>query len=107
MGRQARAVAERVVHDHDFADRVRRLGREALRAGPGTEASDAYFELFATTPGELAGMGVGPKAACTCESATWLTLSTIATPVTHCCQGTGATTTTGGADLSYVDELEQ
>lgn len=95
------------MHDHAFADRVRSLGRDALRDGPGSPAADAYFELFASSPGELAGMGVGPGATCTCESATWLTLSTIATPVTHCCQGTGATTTSGGADLGYVDGLSR
>ncbi|HYZ78123.1 MAG TPA: hypothetical protein VE596_12200 [Gaiellaceae bacterium] len=65
----------------------------------------AYLELFASTPGELAAMAAGDVDACTCDSATWLTLSTIATPVTHCCQGTGATTTTGGVDLDYVDSI--
>jgi hypothetical protein len=105
LGRRARAVTERVYYDEEFAEHVRSLGRDALRAGPGTPAMAEYLELFATTPGELAAMATGDTGACTCDSATWLTLSTIATPVTHCCQGTGATTTTGGVDLGYVDSL--
>jgi hypothetical protein len=105
LGRRARAVTERVYHDHEFAERVRSLGRDALRAGPGSAAMAEYFEVFASTPRELAAMAAGDVAACTCDSATWLTLSTIATPVTHCCQGTTATTTTGGVDLAYVDSI--
>jgi hypothetical protein len=85
-------VATRVVHDPDYADQIRKKGLAALEAGPGSQEFEAYFEEFAASPGALAGMGVaGGAAACTCNSATWTTLSTIVTPVPTCC---GATTTT-------------
>ncbi|HYZ78124.1 MAG TPA: hypothetical protein VE596_12205 [Gaiellaceae bacterium] len=85
-------VATRVVHDPSYAEELKKKGMAALQAGPGSAEMDAYFDEFAATPGALAGMGAtGGAAACTCNSATWVTLSSIVTPVPTCC---GATTTT-------------
>jgi hypothetical protein len=88
------------MHDPHFAEELRALGVRAMRDGPGSDAMREYFDVFATTPGELSGMVVGEQSACTCNSATWLTLSTIVTPVSVCCGGTTTTTTSGGLQLA-------
>ena len=89
-------VATRVVRDEQYADHVRQKGLDALKAGPGTREFAEYFDLFSATPGELAHLGPGPNAlACTCNSTTVTTLSTIATPIPTCCGATVTTTTSG------------
>jgi hypothetical protein len=89
------SVAIRLVHDPEFAKRMKAMALEAIRKGPGTPEFEAYFEEFAATPGGLAGMGLGEEGACLCESTTWTTLSTVMTPVVTCCAATTTTTTSG------------
>ena len=89
-------VAARLVHDPEFAQRMKGMALEAIRQGPGTAEFEAYFDEFAATPGDLAGMGVGPDSACLCDSTTWTTLSTVMTPIVTCCAATTTTTTSGG-----------
>jgi hypothetical protein len=92
------SVATRVVHDPGYAEELRAKGQAALQAGPGSKEMDEYFDEFAATPGDLAGMGAGGDAAnCTCNSNTWITLSTVVTPVPTCCGATTTTTTSGGS----------
>jgi hypothetical protein len=91
------SVATRVVYDQQFAEELRSKGRAALAAGPGSDEMDAYFEEFAANPGDLAGMGTTGAAECTCNSNTWITLSTVVTPIPTCCAATTTTTTSGGS----------
>jgi hypothetical protein len=90
-------VATRVVHDPEFAEQLRAKGQAALKSGPGSQEMDDYFDEFAANPGDLAGMGAEGAAACTCNSNTWTTLSTVVTPVPTCCGATTTTTTSGGS----------
>jgi hypothetical protein len=90
-------VATRVVQDPAYADQIKQKGTAALQAGPGSQEMEAYFDEFAATPGALAGMGTAGAAACTCNSTTWTTLSTLVTPVPTCCGATTTTTTSGRA----------
>jgi hypothetical protein len=88
-------VATRVVHDADFAAQIKEQGQKALQAGPGSPDFEAYFAHFGVSPGSLQGLGTANAAACTCNSNTWITLSTLVTPVTTCCGATTTTTTSG------------
>ncbi len=90
-------TALRAVNDPEFTKTIQEKGRLALAAGPGTKEYAEYFDLFSTTPGDLAHLGPGPDAlACTCESNTVTTLSTLVTPITNCCTFATTTTTSGG-----------
>lgn len=90
------ATVGRVLSDPDFAEQVKRDGMAALQAGPDSSEWEAYFNHFASTPGELSTLGAANASSCTCNSATWTTLSTIVTPVPTCCGATTTTTTSGG-----------
>lgn len=86
-------VVGRVLADPEFAEQLKSDGLAAVQAGAGTEAWDKYFEHFAAEPGALSAMGAQGAAACTCNSATWVTLSSLVTPVPTCCATTTTTTT--------------
>lgn len=89
-------VVSRVLTDPAFAAEVKAAAVNAITAGAGTEAWEEYFERFASTPGELSGLGVDDETTgCTCNSNTYLTLSSIVTPVPTCCATTTTTTTSG------------
>ncbi|MBV9727687.1 MAG: hypothetical protein JO299_21215 [Gammaproteobacteria bacterium] len=84
------------MNDPTFAGEVKRGAVEAITQGAGSQAWRDYFERFASTPGELDSLGVGDDAeACTCNSNTYLTLSSLVTPVPTCCATTTTTTTSG------------
>jgi hypothetical protein len=85
----------RILGDGAFAAEVRRAGIAAVRAGASSDEFKEYFEYFARTPGELANLGDGPVAACTCDSNTWFTISSIVGPMYTCCATTTTTTTSG------------
>jgi hypothetical protein len=89
------AVVARVLTDTAFADQLKADGLAALKSGAGSKEWATYFEHFAPHPGALAAMGTTQSASCTCNSATWTTLSTIVTPVPTCCGATTTTTTSG------------
>lgn len=96
MAGHIQEVAMRIIGDGEFAAHVRQLGIAAVRGGAGSDAFAEYFDLFARTPGELAGLGAGPgEPACTCDSNTWFTISSIAGPLYTCCATTTTTTTSG------------
>jgi hypothetical protein len=86
-------VVGRVLSDPSFAEQVKADGLAAVQAGAGSDAWNKYFEYFAPEPGALAGMGVAGAAACTCNSTTFTTLSTLVTPIPTCCGLTTTTTT--------------
>ena len=89
-------VVGRVLSDPAFAAEIQQAGLAAVRSGAGSAEWNKYFEYFAHTPGALARMGDSLGAAdCTCNSATWTTLSTAVTPVPTCCGATTTTTTSG------------
>ncbi len=91
------AVAVRLVRDPEFTAYMKQMAIAALEAGPGTQAFADYFDIFSSTPGELAHLGPGPAPqACTCQSNTLITLSSIYTPISTCCGATATTTTSGG-----------
>jgi hypothetical protein len=85
----------RIISDPEYAERLRQDGIAALKAGSGSPEWDKYFEHFAPTPGALAQMGARGSASCTCGSNTWITLSSVVTPVPTCCGATTTTTTSG------------
>jgi hypothetical protein len=88
-------VVSRVLNEPHFAAQIKRDAVEAISGGAGSEAWKKYFEHFASTPGELAGLGVDDATSCTCNSNTYLTLSSLVTPVPTCCATTTTTTTSG------------
>jgi hypothetical protein len=89
-------VVSRILGDGEFAAEVRRAGIEAVKAGAGTDAFRKYLAYFASTPGELDGLGVkGAAGSCTCDSNTWFIFSSIAGPMYTCCATTTTTTTSG------------
>jgi len=88
-------VVGRLLTDHDFAEKIKQDGLAAIKAGLGSPEWDKYFEHFAPTPGALAVKGTSQAAGCTCNSATWVTLSSLVTPVPTCCGVTTTTTTSG------------
>ncbi|MBV9727689.1 MAG: hypothetical protein JO299_21225 [Gammaproteobacteria bacterium] len=96
-------VAMRIMSDGEFAAQVRRAGVAAARGGAGSAAFAEYFEIFASTPGELAGLGA-EGSACPCDSNTWFTVSSIAGPLYTCCATTTTTTTSGNFFALQRDE---
>ncbi len=88
-------VAMRAVNDPDFAIELRQAALAALKGGSRSQAFKDYFDRFATTPGELANLGVEFGANCACLSNTYLTLSSMVSPVPVCCNTTTTTTTSG------------
>jgi hypothetical protein len=89
-------VVGKVLSDPEFAEQLKADGLAAVQAGAGSDEWEKYFDHFAATPGALAGMGASDSASCTCNSATWTTLSTVVTPIPTCCGATTTTTTSGG-----------
>jgi hypothetical protein len=94
-------VVGRVLTDPAYAEEIRKAGFAAIRGGAGSEAWDQYFEYFASTPGELAGVGASDSASCTCNSSTVTTTSTLVTPIPTCCGSTVTTTTSGNNFAAY------
>jgi hypothetical protein len=88
-------VVSRVLNDPAFATEIKQSAVAAITGGAGSQAWEDYFERFASTPGELSGLGVDDAQNCTCNSNTYLTLSSIVTPVPTCCATTTTTTTSG------------
>src|SRR6059058_5054447 len=85
----------RILTDPHFADQIRTDGLAAIKAGAGSAEWTKYFDHFAPTPGALQALGHANSANCTCNSATWVTLSSIVTPIPTCCGATTTTTTSG------------
>jgi hypothetical protein len=89
-------VVSRVLNDPEYAQDLKRAAVAAISGGAGSPAWLDYFERFASTPGELAQLGIDDdKNGCTCGSNTYLTLSSLVTPVPTCCATTTTTTTSG------------
>jgi hypothetical protein len=97
IAEKVQEVIGRVLTEPAFAAQVQQDGLAALKSGLGSPEWDAYFEHFASTPGELAAKGATlSAAACTCNSNTVITLSTVVSPIPTCCGATTTTTTSGG-----------
>jgi len=88
-------VASRILTDPLFARDVREAALKAVKGGKHSQAFADYFEIFASTPGELAAMGAESPEACTCDSNTWFTFSSLVGPLYTCCATTTTTTTSG------------
>jgi hypothetical protein len=88
-------VVSRILSDAEFAASIKVAAVAAVSGGAGSEAWKAYFEHFASTPGELAQLGIDDATGCTCNSNTYMTLSSLVTPVPTCCATTTTTTTSG------------
>jgi len=88
-------VVGRLLHDPNFASQLQSDGLAAIKAGAGSKEWNKYFEHFAPSAGALANLGSANTASCTCNSATWTTLSSLVTPVPTCCGATTTTTTSG------------
>jgi hypothetical protein len=89
------AVVSRVLKDPDYAAEIKQAALAAVRGGSQSQAFKDYFERFASTPGELAGLGSTSEGGCPCNSNTYLTISSLVTPVPTCCNTTTTTTTSG------------
>jgi hypothetical protein len=89
-------VVSKVLADADFAAQIKQHALAAFRGGAQSEAFATYFDRFAVTPGALASLGSADRAGCACQSTTFLTVSSLVTPVPTCCNTTTTTTTTGG-----------
>lgn len=88
-------IASRALHDPDFAAEIKQAALAAVKGGSRSQAFRDYFEYFASSPGELANLGIAFGANCACQSNTYMTISTIATPIPTCCNLTTTTTTSG------------
>jgi hypothetical protein len=89
-------VVSRILNDAAFAAELKRNAVAAVTGGAGSDEWKRYFEMFASFPGELAGLGLeSDESGCTCNSNTYLTLSSVVTPVPTCCATTTTTTTSG------------
>lgn len=88
-------VVDRVLREPEFAAEIKRGAVAAISGGAGSQAWKDYFEHFASTPGELADLGIDDASGCTCGSNTYMTLSSLVTPVPTCCATTTTTTTSG------------
>ena len=97
LGITVHEVVSRILSDAEFAAEIKRAAVAAVNGGAGSQAWIDYFERFASTPGELARLGLDDDDAggCTCGSNTYLTLSSLVTPVPTCCATTTTTTTSG------------
>jgi hypothetical protein len=88
-------VVSRVLADPDYAAEVKAHALAAVKGGAASEAFRSYFDRFAATPGALASLAEPNAATCACQSTTYLTVSSLVTPVPTCCNTTTTTTTTG------------
>jgi hypothetical protein len=88
-------VVSRILSDPEFAAEIKRAAVAAIAGGSSSQAWKDYFEHFASTPGELASLGSDDVNGCTCNSNTYMTLSSLVTPVPTCCATTTTTTTSG------------
>jgi len=88
-------VVSRMLSDPVFADELRQAALAAVKGGSRSQAFADYFERFASTPGELASLGNPNMQGCACRSNTFLTISSLMTPVPVCCNTTTTTTTSG------------
>jgi hypothetical protein len=95
LPRKVHEVVSRVLADTEFALEIKRAALAAIRGGAKSQAWRDYFEMFASTPGELAGLGSDDPSGCTCGSNTYLTFSSLVTPIPTCCNTTTTTTTSG------------
>lgn len=95
QGLKVHEVVSRVLSDSAFAAEIKQHALAAVRGGASSEAFKTYFERFAISPGGLASLGVGDAATCACGSTTYLTISSLVTPVPMCCNTTTTTTTSG------------
>jgi hypothetical protein len=89
------SVAARALRDPDFATELKHAALAAVKGGAHSEAFRSYFERFASTPGELASLGTVEGTNCACKSTTFMTISSLVTPVPTCCNTTTTTTTSG------------
>ena len=89
------AVVSRILNDPDYAMEVKYAALAAVKGGSQSQAFKDYFDRFATTPGELANLGTDISEGCACLSNTYLTLSSLVTPIPTCCNTTTTTTTSG------------
>jgi hypothetical protein len=95
MAEKVHQVVSRIISDPLFAAEIKQAALAAVQGGAGSQAWEDYFEYFASTPGELAGLGTDNDSGCTCNSNTYLTFSSLVTPVPTCCATTTTTTTSG------------
>jgi len=95
LGRKIHQVATRILTDPAFANEVRAAALRAVKGGCRSEAFQQYFEIFASTPGELSGLGSDNATGCTCGSNTWFTISSLVGPLYTCCATTTTTTNSG------------
>lgn len=96
QSRKVHAVVSRVLADPEYAAEIKAHALAAVKGGAASEAFRTYFERFAATPGGLASLSTPDAATCACKSTTYLTVSSLVTPVPMCCNTTTTTTTTGG-----------
>ena len=89
------ATAARALRDSEFAKELKLAALDAVKGGAKSEAFREYFDRFASTPGELASLGDPNAATCACKSTTYMTISSLVTPVPTCCNTTTTTTTSG------------
>lgn len=95
LSKKVHQTASQMLNDPIFATKMQRLALEAVKGGTKSEAWKEYFEMFASTPGELSELGVEYGANCTCQSTTYMTISSMVTPIPTCCNTTTTTTTSG------------
>ena len=95
LSEKVHEVVSRILSDPLFAAEIKKAAVAAISGGAGSQAWRDYFERFASTPGELANLGVDDANGCTCNSNTYMTLSSLVTPVPTCCATTTTTTTSG------------
>jgi hypothetical protein len=85
-------VVARVLSDAEYAATIKRAALAAVKGGARSAQWKDYFERFASTPGELANLGIDRAGVC---NNTFLTISSLVTPVPTCCNTTTTTTTSG------------
>jgi hypothetical protein len=95
LSQKVHEVVSRILTDAQFAAEIKQAAVAAISGGATSQAWKDYFERFASTPGELANLGVDDATGCTCNSNTYMTLSSLVTPVPTCCATTTTTTTSG------------
>jgi hypothetical protein len=88
-------VVSRILKDPEYAAETKQAALAAVKGGSQSQAFKEYFERFASTPGELANLGMDSASGCPCKSNTYLTISSLVTPVPVCCNMTTTTTTSG------------
>ena len=95
LSQRIQEVVSRILKDADFAAEMKQAALAAVKGGSESQAFKEYFERFASTPGELASLGHTSEGGCTCKSNTYLTISSLVTPIPVCCNTTTTTTTSG------------